>query len=332
MATIGIWKINPFIGGTEVSFIELAKFLSRSGHGVYVYGSDKGIGPIAREFGISISPEEDIWKHSLDILLWYDDWEFKASKTMSPELVEHLKKIPHRFGVFGGFATWLVSPIFSKAIAKTDEIATWLKRHNVTTDIVTQFPINLNYWNRECSWVRQTPVIGYIGRTNRKNIGQLVSIAKSVGGNKVQLVVSDREDDEGVHEMGCEIITGEPLMKPHYQEMDIFMMTSLKEGVPRVIMEAMAMSLPVVAFGVGGIPSLNPSYHYPVKTNITEGIPGYDQKCQVNAMVMSELKGKLKLLIQDQGERERVGDLNRKRIEEYDGQVREKLTKWLSGL
>lgn len=313
MATIGIWKINPYIGGTEVSLIELARFLSLSGHGVYVYGADKGIKPIATELGISISPEEDIWKHKHDVLLWYDDWGYKAKDTMSKELVEYMKAIPHRYGVFGGFADWLISPVFDKAIAKTQEIAQWLKQHRVKTEKVTQFPIDLNYWKRDNAWLRQTPVIGYVGRTEGKNIGQLVSLASAVGGNKVKLVVADRVDDEGVAGMGCEVIRNPKLVKPHYMDMDIFMMTSLKEGIPRVIMEAMAMSLPVVTFGIGGIPSLDPKYHLP-----TGSLPA--------------MRERLRMLVQSQEERDKAGLANRKRIEEYDRQIRADLTTWFNGM
>jgi glycosyltransferase involved in cell wall biosynthesis len=45
------------------------------------------------------------------------------------------------------------------------------------------------------------------------------------------------------------------LMK-HYRAADVFVMPSSAEGVPRVLLEAMAQSLPVVSTAVGGVPDL----------------------------------------------------------------------------
>jgi glycosyltransferase involved in cell wall biosynthesis len=222
-------------------------------------------------------------------------------------------KIPHRYGVFGGFAPWLISPVFTKAIAKTQEIADWLTTQGVETAKISQFPIDLSYWRRDSYWQRKVPVVGYVGRTEGKNLKQLVSLAKKAGHNRVKLVVNDRVDTEGISKFGCEIVRNPTLVRQHYFEMDIFMMTSLIEGIPRVIMEAMAMSLPIVVFGIGGIPFLNPTYHFhPEDTD--------------------NLVKTLKELVLDCGKREEVGGINRKRIEEYDGQIRDSLKSWFDGL
>lgn len=49
---------------------------------------------------------------------------------------------------------------------------------------------------------------------------------------------------------------GQDRIRAHYERADVFCLPSLGEGVPVVLMEAMAMGLPVVASGIMGIPEL----------------------------------------------------------------------------
>ena len=312
MRVVGIWRINPYIGGTEVSLIEMARFLSLSGYEVWVYGSDKGIGPIAKELGVSVFPEADIWKHEHDILLWYDNHRV-FQQEFSRELEAYMRQIPNRFGVFGGFAPWLVSPVFDRAIAKSKEIETWLSGHGVKVAKVSQFPIDLNYWKAELRTKQKIPIVGYIGRTEGKNLGQIPFIANAVSGCKVRMVVNTRLDPDNVRSMKCEVIQDQLLMKPYYQGMDIFMMTSLTEGVPRVIMEAMAMSLPVVVWAIGGIPVLNPKYMLPANS-------------------IREARNILHELTISENLRYEVGADNRQRIEDYDRRIREDLLAWFGNM
>lgn len=45
-------------------------------------------------------------------------------------------------------------------------------------------------------------------------------------------------------------------LRPFYEAMDVFVLSSLREGLPNVVLEAMAMSVPVIATRVAGIPRL----------------------------------------------------------------------------
>jgi len=44
--------------------------------------------------------------------------------------------------------------------------------------------------------------------------------------------------------------------RPFYQAMDLFLLNSIREGLPNVVLEAMALEVPVVATRVAGVPSL----------------------------------------------------------------------------
>ncbi len=81
------------------------------------------------------------------------------------------------------------------------------------------------------------------------------------------------------------------------EETDIFLLSSILEGQPLVIVEAMAYGCPIVSTNVGGIPEL-----------ITDGVNGLlcppeDPQC---------LAEKIKMLIDDAAQRERLGRAARK--------------------
>src|SRR5215469_4384579 len=90
----------------------------------------------------------------------------------------------------------------------------------------------------------------------------------------------------------------------YYRQADIFVLPSFAEGIPVVLMEAMAMEVPCVSTFVAGIPEL-------IRNDI-DGIlvpPSDDQ----------ELASAIGRLIDDPGLRRRVGTAGRRRvIEKYD--------------
>jgi glycosyltransferase involved in cell wall biosynthesis len=83
--------------------------------------------------------------------------------------------------------------------------------------------------------------------------------------------------------------------------MDVFVLPSLSEGVPMVLLEALALSRPVVASRVGGIPEV-----------IEHDVSGI----LIDTGQPDELVRGCLALIEDRGRAERLGVAGRKRIEQ----------------
>jgi len=109
-------------------------------------------------------------------------------------------------------------------------------------------------------------VIGYLGRLSPvKGLIYLIRAVKQVQTkypNIVLLIVGDgalRKDLEMMAEdLGIKAIFAgwQTDTTPYYSIMDIFVLPSFFEGLPNVILEAMAMGKPIVATNIGGNPDL----------------------------------------------------------------------------
>lgn len=183
--------------------------------------------------------------------------------------------------------------------------------------------IDENYWRqtgrhislrKEWRIPENSIVIGNVGRiSNEKDYPTFLKVAKSVSDNVENVyftIVGEGKQDEKARlssyadKLGIKdrvIIAGyrSDLLNV-YSTFDIFLMTSLTEGLPNTILEAMSMGLPVVSTMVGGIPEL-----------IVDGETGFLCK----ARDINCLKGKILEIIKDKALRKSVSKAARERIE-----------------
>lgn len=175
-------------------------------------------------------------------------------------------------------------------------------------------PIQTDRWQtrKELGVDAEACLIGTVGRlTPVKGLSYLLQAVSILLRQRVDLrllIVGDgviRKDLEAqAHDLG---ISENVVFLGHredtlelMQAMDIFVLPSLSEGIPMALLEAMAVSRPVVASRVGGIPEI-----------ITDGIDGY----LVEAMDAEGLVNRCRRLIDSPDLARNMGDQARSRVE-----------------
>ncbi len=136
---------------------------------------------------------------------------------------------------------------------------------------------------------------------------EAINLLASQNNKFLSIIISDGEDKEKleakIRTLGLEnsvfLIGFIPEAGQYLRGVDIFVLPSLKEGLPYALMEAMAAALAVVATAVGGIPDL-----------IADGKDGY----LVAPGNAEDLAGRLKELAEDETRRRKIGDLAAEKI------------------
>lgn len=182
--------------------------------------------------------------------------------------------------------------------------------------------IDTSYWKkgrgvpslrREYNIPDGSLVVGTVGRLSReKDLPTFFQVAKKILEKHPQTVffiVGDGKADvvdelkELVNAMGLSdsiYFTGHRTdLLDIYTSFDLFLMTSLTEGLPNTVLEAMALEIPVVGTSVGGVPEL-----------VVDGDTGFlCSTGDVNELTRNTLR-----LIEDDRKREQVGRAARSRI------------------
>jgi len=110
-----------------------------------------------------------------------------------------------------------------------------------------------------------TPVVGFVGRLiKEKDLAVLFMAAKMLQADypELRVIIAGDGPLKAKYETYCKRmgIAGSVIFIGHrydiqkvYRSMDIFVLTSRWEGIPNVILEAMAIGVPVISTNVGGV-------------------------------------------------------------------------------
>lgn len=121
---------------------------------------------------------------------------------------------------------------------------------------------------RVLGWKADQPVIGAVGRlSHEKGFDLLIrAVAQmNASGQEVKLVIAGGGPEQAaleglIRELGVErqvqLLGFQSDLIPIYEAMDIYVLSSRREGLPNVLLEAMALGVPVVATRVAGVPGL----------------------------------------------------------------------------
>ena len=154
-------------------------------------------------------------------------------------------------------------------------------------------------------------VVGYAGRLDpHKGLTYLFSAVKALQeehSNIVLLIAGDgaQRGDLETKAKNLKVKTvfagWQHDLRPYYSLMDVFVLPSLFEGLSNVILEAMAMEIPVIATTVGGNPDV-----------VSNGENGF----LVPPRNVSKLAAALARLVEDRQMRMKMGKLNRLKVKE----------------
>lgn len=164
---------------------------------------------------------------------------------------------------------------------------------------------------RELDLPQEARVVGSIGeRTGNKNYAGLVAATRRLQGTQafILTIIGGRANsanvaaaEERLELSGRQIFVGFKADAYRYlKAFDVFVLPSLKEGLPYVLLEAGAAAVPVVATAVGGVPDIigNEATGLLVPPNNTE--------CLLDALLT---------LLRKKETRERLGHALKKRVE-----------------
>jgi glycosyltransferase involved in cell wall biosynthesis len=156
--------------------------------------------------------------------------------------------------------------------ASGQPLADRLRKHTPNVaGVVTSSLIADDYAQRDDTCIGPVIRLLFVGCLRReKGVDDLIRAVRIMrdGGNRIELdVVGDGDYRGNLEQMARSLdlsahirfhgfVVMGPVLNHFYDNADIFVLPSLSEGSPKVVLEAMAHSLPVVATPVGNVPAM----------------------------------------------------------------------------
>ena len=188
------------------------------------------------------------------------------------------------------------------------------RRIRVVYNGVTAAPVNANGLREELSIPADAPLVAEVGRLcDVKGQRELIDAVARLPKACAVLVGADLEQggayERALRERAEDLGVADRVVFAGYRDdaarvvaaADVFALPSWTEGLPLVVLEAMALGRAVVATTVGGTPEL-----------VTEGETGL----LVPPRDVEALTAALKRVLDDEGLRRRLGDAGRRRVTE----------------
>jgi glycosyltransferase involved in cell wall biosynthesis len=115
-------------------------------------------------------------------------------------------------------------------------------------------PLNVLYIGRMVPVKGQALLIDAVEQLHRSGMNlEATLLGEGVRREALTRLVRERRLDDVIRLPG---VVGQEEIRDYYRQADIFVLPSFAEGIPGVLMEAMAMGLPVVTTRIAGIPEL----------------------------------------------------------------------------
>lgn len=153
--------------------------------------------------------------------------------------------------------------------------------------------------SRDADWRgegRDTPSVSGLREVQQSSVPpQLVIVGDGDERGRLQAMLDERNLRADVRLAGFQT---DP--KPFYEAMDLFALSSLREGLPNVLLEAMALAVPCVATRIAGIPLV-----------IQDGVNGR----LIEAGNITALTEALREMLADESGRQRIGAAGRATVE-----------------
>jgi glycosyltransferase involved in cell wall biosynthesis len=330
-----------WLAGTEVATYYTAEHLAQRGHEVHVITSlDEGLPEVSCEKGFHIHRLPRIEIRFIGVLIFWADI-IRVLRKIKPDIVHaqslisgmpallshKLLKIP--YVIYGRGSDVYLPGWFTKLTAKgilknastvialTEHMKDAMQAIYSRDIIVVPNGINLNeVAEKETEGGNPSKRVLFVGRLHPVKGVQYLLGAMSIVHRELPeaklILVGDGEEREhletltdnlGIRE--CVEFAGRvphERVKDYMNQAEVFVLSSLSEGFPVTILEAMACGLPVVATRVGGVPDI-----------IKNGTNGY----LVDTMNQEQIAEALLNLLQDEKLRRDISGNNREKAKKY---------------